>query len=297
MRKHLQTDNFTTMKKSKTTKIITASAAVLMAVSCGNTKTNAQQEAEHTTDGVTVMKIDTLTLTTIRDDEGDKRMPNSLFYGKTDSAKVERLSPDGPVSSSISCYLVETQGKKVLLDTGNGTERGGMLLKRLDDIGVSPEDIDLLVITHFHGDHIGGMTEGGKPVFTRAEVYVPEQEYAAWLKMSNQNAKMAMDAMAAYGDRLHRFSYSDTLPLGIKPMAAPGHTPGHTVYQMGRLLVVGDLMHGFDLQIQDFGICPSFDMNPEQAIESRKKYVDYARENKLITAGMHFPGNGIKDKL
>lgn len=297
MRKHLQTDNFTTMKKSKTTKIITAFAAVLMAVSCGNTKTNAQQEAEHTTDGVTVMKIDTLTLTTIRDDEGDKRMPNSLFYGKTDSAKVERLSPDGSVSSSISCYLVETQGKKVLFDTGNGTERGGMLLKRLDDIGVSPEDIDLLVITHFHGDHIGGMTEGGKPVFTRAEVYVPEQEYAAWLKMSNQNAKMAMDAMAAYGDRLHRFSYSDTLPLGIKPMAAPGHTPGHTVYQMGRLLVVGDLMHGFDLQIQDFGICPSFDMNPEQAIESRKKYVDYARENKLITAGMHFPGNGIKDKL
>ena len=285
------------MKKSKTTKIITASAAVLMAVSCGNTKTNAQQEAEHTTDGVTVMKIDTLTLTTIRDDEGDKRMPNSLFYGKTDSAKVERLSPDGSVSSSISCYFVETQGKKVLFDTGNGTERGGMLLKRLDDIGVSPEDIDLLVITHFHGDHIGGMTEGGKPVFTRAEVYVPEQEYAAWLKMSNQNAKMAMDAMAAYGDRLHRFSYSDTLPLGIKPMAAPGHTPGHTVYQMGRLLVVGDLMHGFDLQIQDFGICPSFDMNPEQAIESRKKYVDYARENKLITAGMHFPGNGIKDKL
>ena len=297
MRKHLQTDNFTTMKKPKTTKIITASAAVLMAVSCGNTKTNAQQEAEHTTDGVTVMKIDTLTLTTIRDDEGDKRMPNSLFYGKTDSAKVERLSPDGSVSSSISCYLVETQGKKVLFDTGNGTERGGMLLKRLDDIGVSPADIDLLVITHFHGDHIGGMTEGGKPVFTRAEVYVPEQEYAAWLKMSNQNAKMAMDAMAAYGDRLHRFSYSDTLPLGIKPMAAPGHTPGHTVYQMGRLLVVGDLMHGFDLQIQDFGICPSFDMNPEQAIESRKKYVDYARENKLITAGMHFPGNGIKDKL
>lgn len=285
------------MKKSKTTKIITASAAVLMAVSCGNTKTNAQQEAEHTTDGVTVMKIDTLTLTTIRDDEGDKRMPNSLFYGKTDSAKVERLSPDGSVSSSISCYLVETQGKKVLFDTGNGTERGGMLLKRLDDIGVSPEDIDLLVITHFHGDHIGGMMKGGQPVFTRAEVYVPEQEYAAWLKMSNQNAKMAMDAMAAYGDRLHRFSYSDTLPLGIKPMAAPGHTPGHTVYQMGRLLVVGDLMHGFDLQIQDFGICPSFDMNPEQAIESRKKYVDYARENKLITAGMHFPGNGIKDKL
>lgn len=285
------------MRRMKNVKIIAVSAAALLAVSCGNAKTNATHGAASEPEGVTVVKIDSLTLTTIRDDAGDKRMPNSLFYGKADSATVERLSPEGSVASSISCFVVETQGKKILFDTGNGTARGGMLLKRMKAAGMSPADIDMLVITHFYGDHIGGMTDGGKPVFTRAEVYVPKAEYAAWLSMSNQNAKAAMDAMAAYGDRLHRFSYSDTLPLGIKPMAAPGHTPGHTVYQMGRLLVVGDLMHGFDLQIQDFGICPSFDMNPEQAIESRKKYVDYARENKLITAGMHFPGNGIKDKL
>ena len=285
------------MKKSKTVKLFAVSAAVLAAVSCGNKKADAATDAAQLPEGVTVLKLDSLTLTTIRDDEGDKRMPNSLFYGEADSAKVDSLSPDGSVPSSISCFLVETQGKKVLFDTGNGMEHGGMLLKRLDSIGVKPESIDYLVLTHFHMDHIGGMTEGGKPVFTRAEVYVPEAERIYWKYMSNQNAKAAADAMAAYGDKVHCFKYTDALPLGIKPLAAPGHTPGHTVYQMGRLLVVGDLMHGFDLQIQDFGICPSFDMNPEQAIESRKKYVDYARENKLITAGMHFPGNGIKDKL
>ena len=65
----------------------------------------------------------------------------------------------------------------------------------------------------------------------------------------------------------------------------------------GRLLIVGDLIHGFDLQIQDLDICPDYDMNPRQAAETRKKYVEYARQNSLFVAGMHFPGNGVKDKL
>ena len=285
------------MKKSKTVKLFAVSAAVLAVVSCGNKKADAPTDAAQLPEGVTVQKLDSLTLTTIRDDEGDKRMPNSLFYGEADSAKVDSLSPEGSVPSSISCFIVETQGKKVLFDTGNGTERGGMLLKRLDSIGVKPESIDFLVITHFHGDHIGGMTDGGKPVFTRAEVYVPEVERTYWKYMSNGNAKAAADAMAAYGDKVHCFKYTDALPLGIKPLAAPGHTPGHTVYQMGRLLIVGDLMHGFDLQIKDLDICPSFDMDRRKAIESRKKYIDYIRKNKLVTAGMHFPGNGVKDSL
>lgn len=285
------------MKKSKTVKLFAVSAAVLAAVSCGNKKADATTDAAQQPEGVTVLKLDSMTLTTIRDDEGDKRMPNSLFYGEADSAKVDSLSPDGSVPSSISCFIVETQGKKVLFDTGNGTERGWMLLKRLDSIGVKPESIDFLVITHFHGDHIGGMTDGGKPVFTRAEVYVPEAERIYWKYMSNGNAKAAADAMAAYGDKVHCFKYTDALPLGIKPLAAPGHTPGHTVYQMGRLLIVGDLMHGFDLQIKDLDICPSFDMDRRKAIESRKKYIDYIRKNKLVTAGMHFPGNGVKDSL
>ena len=117
------------------------------------------------------------------------------------------------------------------------------------------------------------------------------------MAMSGNNAKEAMNVLAAYNDRLHRFTYQDTLPLGVKALPAPGHTPGHTVYQTGRLLIVGDLMHGYDLQIQDLDICPSYDMDRKQAIESRKKYVDYARRNKLTVAGMHFPGNGVKENL
>ena len=222
-------------------------------------------------------------------------MPLSLF-GELPQSLVDSLGIADGVPSSVSCYLLEVDGKHILFDTGVGAP-GCRLMDGLAAAGVAPADIDYLYLTHFHGDHIGGMMRGDTVVFPRAEVYAAQQEYDGWMQMPEEQKAQVVKTMEAYKDRLHLFAYNDTLPGGVVALNGEGHTPGHTVYQMGRLLVVGDLMHGFDLQIQDFGICPSFDMNPEQAIESRKKYVDYARENKLITAGMHFPGNGIKDKL
>ena len=248
--------------------------------SCGNTKADAKQEEPSAPEGVTVQDIDSMTLITLRDDDGDKRMPNKLFYGEADSARVDSLSPEGSVASSVSCFIVETGGKKILFDTGNGAKRGGKLLERMKSAGISPEDIDIIM-------NIGGLSIDGVPVFTRAELYVPETEFEAWCAMSNVGAKAAIDALGAYSGRLHRFGYQDTLPLGITALAVPGHTPGHTVYRVGRL----------DLQIKDLTICPDYDMDRSRAVESRRKYIDYVRQNKLVTAGMHFPGNGVKDSL
>ncbi len=283
----------------KTMKWFAGTVAVLLAASCGNVKKETVSAGDKALpDGVTVMTVDSLTLITLQDNAGNNQMPNKLFYGTEDSARVEQLSPTGSVPSSISCFLVEAQGKKVLFDTGNGTEKGGCLQMRLDSLGISPDEIDYLVLTHFHNDHIGGMLSGDIPVFTRAEVYVPEPEYDFWMTCGDP-AGNAARAMHAYSDRLHRFAWTDILPLGIQPMAAPGHTPGHTAYRMGRLLVVGDLMHGVALQLQDLNICPAYDMDREQAIMTRKKMVEYIKESdaELIVAGMHFPGNGVLPNL
>lgn len=287
---------------------IIASAAVLLTIaSCGNNATKSSADAAQTAaatttaqpapEGVTTRKIDTLTLITLKDNDGEKRMPNKLFYGKADSAKVEKLSPEGSVASSISCFVVETQGKRILFDAGNGAAHGGKMLERLRAASIAPEQIDYIFVTHFHGDHIGGLAADGKPLFANAQLYVPDAEYAAWAAMSNDGGKEAVETVDTYGDRLHRFAYTDILPLGVKAMAAPGHTPGHTVYQTGRLFVAGDLLHGFDLQMQDLDICPAYDMDSAKATESRKHFIDYIRQNKLITAGMHFPDNGVKDTL
>lgn len=295
------------MRLIKTSTIIASAAVLLTIASCGNNATKSSADAAQTAaatttaqpapEGVTTRKIDTLTLITLKDNDGEKRMPNKLFYGKADSAKVEKLSPEGSVASSISCFVVETQGKRILFDAGNGAAHGGKMLERLRAASIAPEQIDYIFVTHFHGDHIGGLAADGKPLFANAQLYVPDAEYAAWAAMSNDGGKEAVETVDTYGDRLHRFAYTDTLPLGVKAMAAPGHTPGHTVYQAGRLFIAGDLLHGFDLQMQDLDICPAYDMDPAKATESRKHFIDYIRQNKLITAGMHFPDNGVKDTL
>ena len=291
----------------KTSTIIASAAILLTIASCGNNATKSSADAAQTAaatttaqptpEGVTTRKIDTLTLITLKDNDGEKRMPNKLFYGKADSAKVEKLSPEGSVASSISCFVVETQGKRILFDAGNGAAHGGKMLERLRAAGIAPEQIDYIFVTHFHGDHIGGLETDGKPLFANAQLYVPDAEYAAWAAMSSDGGREAVETVDTYGDRLHRFAYTDTLPLSVKAMAAPGHTPGHTVYQTGRLFIAGDLLHGFDLQMQDLDICPAYDMDPAKATESRKHFIDYIRQNKLITAGMHFPDNGVKDTL
>ena len=291
----------------KTSTIIASAAVLLTIASCGNNATKSSADAAQTAaatttaqpapEGVTTRKIDTLTLITLKDNDGEKRMPNKLFYGKADSAKVEKLSPEGSVASSISCFVVETQGKRILFDAGNGAAHGGKMLVRLRAAGIAPEQIDYIFVTHFHGDHIGGLAADGKPLFANAQLYVPDAEYAAWAAMSSDGGREAVETVDTYGDRLHRFAYTDILPLGVKAMAAPGHTPGHTVYQAGRLFIAGDLLHGFDLQMQDLDICPAYDMDSAKATESRKHFIDYIRQNKLITAGMHFPDNGVKDTL
>lgn len=176
----------------------------------------------------------------------------------------------------------------MLFDTGVGAPDSRMM-EGLKSLNVKPEDIDCLFLTHFHGDHIGGMMKDGKGVFPKAEVYASKAECDAWMKMPADKRAQVETTMNAYKDRLHLFAFGDTLPGNVFPMEAIGHTPGHTVYKVGKLLVIGDLFHGYALQKGHPEICAQYDMDKTGAIKSREYYLQYARENGLVMAGMHLP--------
>ena len=107
--------------------------------------------------------------------------------------------------------------------------------------------------------------------------------------MADKANRQQVATMEAYKDRLHLFQFGDTLPGGVVAMDAVGHTPGHTVFQAGGLLVVGDLMHGAALQKVHPEVCATFDMDKEAAIGARRRFIRYAEENGLTMAGMHLP--------
>lgn len=279
----------------KTSRILLVAVASIVLCAChrgGNNKTGEENRKELAF-GVTEQTIGNVRLVSIMDNLAEKNHPNKLFYGKEnkDSILVEKLSPRGEVASAIRCFLLEKDGKRILFDAGLGNAKGGQLLARLDSAGVKPADIDFVFLTHFHGDHIGGMLQDSLPVFPRATVYAPQVEADYWMKRNDATRNL----QRAYGERLVFFSWDDPLPLEVKAIAAIGHTPGHTAYQTGKILIAGDLMHGLGLQLEHPEICALYDQDPEQSVATRKALIDYARKNRLVMAGMHFSGNGLID--
>lgn len=284
-------------------KNVIAKIEVLMMVSMlflsctGQSKQSKEKSAKSDTAGIQVqqndskllstIELDDMKVTWIRDNANDRIMPLSLFPDAT-KAQIDSLSLQAGVPASVSTFLVEKDGKRILFDAGMGAP-DSKLPEGLKALNINPSEIDYLYITHFHGDHIGGMMKDGVPVFSNAQVYVSKVEYDAWMKMPADKKSQVENTMKAYKDRLHLFAFGDTLPCDVIAMEAAGHTPGHTVFRTGNLLVIGDLMHGAALQLKYPEICATYDMDKSGAVKSRKHYVQYARENGLVMAGMHLP--------
>lgn len=267
-------------------------AASLMGSSCGSgaqkkAAAESEEQALFACMDTTTMERDGVKLTWIRDNAKERLMPVSLF-GDVPQQLVDSLGIADGIPSSVSAFLVEADGRHILFDTGMGAP-DSRLMKGLGAAGLSPADIDCLFLTHLHFDHIGGMVKADSAVFPHAEVYVARQEYDGWMQMPDDQKAQIVATMSAYKDRLHLFEYGDTLPAGVVALNAEGHTPDHTVYQLSGFLVVGDLMHGAALQLVRPDFCASYDMNPEMAVKNRKYYLDYARQNGLLMAGMHQP--------
>lgn len=275
-------------------------SSILVASLCGAGCSSSQKQASATdeteavfacTDSVTT-ECDGVKLTQIRDNAQERLMQLSLF-GELPQTLIDSLNIGQGVPASVSAFLLEIDGKRILFDTGMGAP-DSRLLTNLSAAGVTPADIDYLYLTHFHGDHIGGMMKGDTVVFPKAEVYAAQQEYDAWMQMPDDKKTQVAATMEAYKDRLHLVAYGDTLPCGVVALGCVGHTPGHTAYRAGKFLIVGDLVHGAALQLAHPEICAAYDMDPQSAIKQRRYYLDYARQNHLLLAGMHQPAGHAK---
>ena len=238
----------------------------------------------------TVVDGEATVITWIEDKPEPTLQPHNLYPDVPDSLWIALGLQEG-VPSSMSCFLLQTEGKNILLDAGLGAPFS-QLIPKLTTLDVKPEELQLIYITHFHPDHIGGLLKDGKVDFPNAEVYINRVEAEAWQKMEGNQSVQAKTVLDAYKQHLHLFEAGDTLPGDVITIAAYGHTPGHTAFQKDSMLVIGDLIHGAALQLEYPEYCPLYDMDAETARESRLRILNYARENRLTMYGMHLPHPG-----
>ena len=217
-----------------------------------------------------------------------KTSPTTLFPKLTPQL-IKDLGLENGVEGSMSAFLLEAEGKKALFDTGLNETVSRGILERLEELKISTDDIDYVFITHFHGDHIGGLLDkNDKSIFKNAKIYVSKEEYDGWInKMPADKNALQVKTMKILENQVVQFDFNDTLPLGIKPIQAFGHTPGHTVYRKDDLLIIGDLIHGQAIQFKHPEICATYDHDENESIITRKKILKFAEENKLLVAGMH----------
>lgn len=235
------------------------------------------------------------TLTRISDLEEPYQIESKLFPKATPEI-LKELQLGDKIDSTISTFLLEKDGKKAMFDLGYGdsSHKVGHTLERLNDLKISPDDIDYIFITHLHGDHYTGYLKNNEPAFKKAKVYISRQEYEGWKNMeTSEKQKKVLNFLEKAKENIVLFNFGEKLPLDIVGINTSGHTPGHTVYQLENILIIGDLIHAMALQLVHPEICAIYDKDEEKSIESRKKIIQMAKENKLIIAGMHFPGNAM----
>lgn len=211
---------------------------------------------------------------------------------------LKETAPNGTFSNAINAFFIKTPDKKILADTGLGKK----LFDNLSSLGVKPEDIDILLLTHMHGDHIGGMLKDDKKAFPNAKVYISELEYKYWTSDQVKN-ELANNVLSAYKDQIVLFTPStpdgkkEALLPEITAIEAYGHTPGHTMFLVesanDKLLIWGDLTHAQAVQIPNPQVAVTYDVDPEQAVASRIATLQYVSKNNIPVAGMHIPDTGM----
>jgi glyoxylase-like metal-dependent hydrolase (beta-lactamase superfamily II) len=211
-------------------------------------------------------------------------------------------------------FLVNTGKQLILVDAGSGTWFGGGAFGRLagslHSAGYTPEQVDIVLVTHLQSDHVGGLTtQDGKRVFPNADVYVAKAESDFWLSPETA-ARAPKDAQPFFqsaqaiaapyikAGKWHTFSGSEPIVDGMQLVPLPGHTPGHTGYEFSstgqKILFWGDTVHAQRVQLQHPEVTVVFDIDPTAAAATRNQLLPKLAREDVVIAGPHmnFPGLG-----
>lgn len=221
----------------------------------------------------------------------------------------------GKLANTFTALAINTGKQVILIDTGfadNGGPTTGRIAANLQAAGIAPKDVDIVLLSHFHGDHIMGLrTKDGALVYPNAEIRVPEAEWAFWMDDAKMNAApegqkgnfaAVRKAFGADAGKVARFAWGQEAAPGITAVQADGHTPGHTAYDIvsgkGRLMYVGDITNNPAVFARRPDWSPVFDMDPQKAIATRKKILDMASADTIQLSFYHagFPATGFVAK-
>jgi glyoxylase-like metal-dependent hydrolase (beta-lactamase superfamily II) len=246
------------------------------------------------------------------------------------NAKKEEVSavleqaflPRDTVTIYFAPLVINTGGKLVVIDTGNGplvktNSKGaaGQFADNMAAAGFDPNAVDTVVISHFHGDHVNGLlTAEGTPAFPNAEVLVPATEWKFWMddgEMSRapagrmqglfKNNRNVFDA--GLKKKVTPYEWDKEVAPGLLAVETVGHTPGHTSYVLssgsGKVFIQSDVTNSPTLFAANPGWHAVFDQDGDVAEKTRRRVYDMVVAEKLQVQGFHYPfpglGNVVKD--
>lgn len=250
-------------------------------------------------------------VTTVLDGAIQLDGPHPIFGQNVEEAEVHALAkenflPPSQMAISFTPVIVNTGEQVIMFDSGNGAGRrpdAGHLAALFEKAGFATDEVDLVVLTHFHPDHIGGLMEDGQPLFANASYVANATEYDFWSaedKLTGNTERVATLTQAnvvPFAEKTTFIKAGDDVVSGVTAVDAAGHTPGHTAFHIEsageRLMITADTANHYVMSLQKPEWHVRFDMDKEAAIAARKSVFGMIAADRIPFTGYHMPSPAV----